>query len=118
MLAKLDELVGLESHFGIKDEVLNAFPTLASEIRNHGFQVHRHFHFSKESVGWDPELDVQRESWFFDQLYSRDRNVPDTVSWVVFHADYPFLIGAYVDFLSQAVKQGRLERGWIGRQKA
>jgi hypothetical protein len=103
-------MVGVQSHFGIKDEVISAFPTLRSELEALGFQVYRHHHRSRDSVDWDPRLDVGRESWFFDQEYSRNRKIPEILNWAVFHADYPFLISAYINFLHQAIREGRISQ--------
>jgi hypothetical protein len=101
-LAKIDRLLGVQSHFGIKDEVAREFPELVSELQALGFQVHRHYHVSRENVGWDPSLDIDQRSWFFDQEYARNKMIPDSLDWAVFHADYPFLIDSYIDFLSKA----------------
>jgi len=100
-LAKLDRLVGVQSHFGIKDEVTREFPQLVSELQALGFQVHRHYHVSRENVGWDPPLDIDQRSWFFDQEYARNKMIPDSLDWAVFHADYPFLVDSYIDFLGK-----------------
>lgn len=109
-LAKVDRLLGIESHFGIKPEVEKEFPTLVSELQALGLRIHKHYHVSRDQVGWDPPLEVDRESWFFDQQFARDGAIPDSIDWAVFHADYPFLVGAYIDFLSKASREGRIGR--------
>ena len=111
-LAKIDRLLGVESHFGIKDEVAREFPTLVTELEALGFQVHRHYHVSRQEVGWEPPLKVGQESWFFDQEYAGNGLIPDSLDWAVFHADYPSLIDAYIDFLSKSVNAGRLKGGY------
>jgi hypothetical protein len=106
-MATLDLLLNIQSTFGLKDEVTAAFPTIANELRSLGFDVRRHYHISTKDVRWDPPLDVTPESWFFDRRYGEDRAI-GLGKWAVFHADYPYLFSAYVDFLLQARKLGRL----------
>jgi len=107
-LAALDKLLGIESRFGLKDEVLEAFPELDKELANMGFAVHRHYHVSRDDVQWQPPLDVEKDAWFFDQQYNTSRNVGSHLKWAVFHADYPYLLPAYVDFLLNARRIGRI----------
>jgi hypothetical protein len=101
-LATLDKLLGVHSAFALKDEVLQAFPSLRNELSAMGFPVHRHYHISTEDVRWDPPLDVEKEAWLFDQDFSRSGEIRQDMNWAVFHADYPHLLPAYVNFLSQA----------------
>jgi hypothetical protein len=103
-LAKIDRLLGIESHFGIKEEVAKEFPELMPELQALGFQVHKHYHVSREQVGWEPPLEVKQQSWFFDQEYAANKVIPGSLDWAVFHADYPFLIDAYIDFLSKTIR--------------
>jgi hypothetical protein len=107
-LAILDRLLGVRSAFGLKDEVLQAFPSLRSELSAMGFPVHRHYHISTEDVRWDPPLDVEKEAWFFDQEFSKNTTIKKGLKWAVFHADYPQLLSAYVNFLSQAKAMDKL----------
>lgn len=107
-LAALDKLLGLDSRFGLKDEVLEAFPGLDKELVKMGFHVHKHAHISRDDVRWEPTLDVEKEAWFFDQTFNRNRNVPEDARWAVFHADYPYLLPTYIDFLVQARASGKL----------
>ncbi len=107
-LATLDRLAGVVSTFGIKPEIARAFPSLKDELRSMGFPVHDHYHFSKEDIRWDPPLDVGKDDWFFDRDYARTHVIPPSTEWAVFHADYPFLISAYLEFLKQAKESGRL----------
>jgi hypothetical protein len=107
-LATLDKLLGIDSRFGLKDEVLKAFPQLDRELAEMGFHVHRHFHISRDDVRWDPPLDVEKTSWFFDQAFGRQREIAERAKWAVFHADYPYLLPVYIDFLMQARTIGRI----------
>jgi len=107
-IAQLDRLSDIQSRFGLKDEVARAFPRLADELRNMGFEVHRHIHHSKTNVSWDPPLDVPFESWFFDQKFASTRQIPEDLVWAVFHADYPHLLPSYITFLDKAKSMGRL----------
>jgi hypothetical protein len=107
-LAAIDKLVGVKSNFGLKDEVVKAFPQLSAELREMGFPVHRHMHYSRTAVSWDPSLDVEPQSWFFDQRYASTGEIPPDTKWAVFHADYPQLMPAYVSFLGKAIGSGRL----------
>jgi len=107
-LAALDKLLGIESRFGLKPEVLEAFPELDKELAEMGFRIHKHTHISRDDVRWDPPLDVEKEAWFFDQTFSGNHKIPEHAKWAVFHADYPFLLPTYIDFLLQARAIGRL----------
>jgi len=101
-LAVLDKLLGLHSTFGLKDEVLEAFPGLDKELKEMGFDVRKHTHISRDDVRWEPPLNVEKEAWFFDQTFNRSRMIPEHARWAVFHADYPYLLPTYIDFLFQA----------------
>ena len=100
-LAALDKLIRLDSRFGLKPEVLEAFPGLDKDLAEMGFQIHKHTHISRDDVRWDPPLDVEKEAWFFDQTFKRDQKIPEHAKWAVFHADYPYLLPTYIDFLTQ-----------------
>ncbi|MGD0177127.1 MAG: hypothetical protein ABSC50_09925 [Candidatus Bathyarchaeia archaeon] len=107
-LAALDKLLGLDSKFGLKAEVLEAFPGLDKELAEMGFHIHKHAHISRDDVRWEPPLNVEKEAWFFDQNFHRSREIPGHVRWAVFHADYPYLLPTYIDFLLQARAIGRV----------
>lgn len=106
--AMLDKLLGIDSRFGLKDEVLKAFPQLGKELEEMGFQVHRHYHISYHDVRWDPPLDVEKTAWFFDQTFGRQHEIAENAKWAVFHADYPYLLPDYINFLMRARSLGRL----------
>lgn len=107
-LAALDKLLGLDSRFGLKPEVLEAFPGLDKELEEMGFHTHRHTHISRDDVRWEPPLGVEKDAWFFDQTFNRNHEIPEHLRWAVFHADYPHLLPTYMDFLLQARAIGRL----------
>jgi len=108
-LAKLDRTIGLKSAFGLRQEVEDEFPSLRKELEAMGFSVHRHVHHSETEVTWDPPLDVAPKYWHFDRLYAGGdiRPTKDT-EWAVFHADYPDLMGHYIDFLDESISKGLL----------
>jgi hypothetical protein len=107
-LAQTDKLLGIESRFGIKDEVDKVFPELRRELIELGFPVHRHVHHSRGHVSWDPPLDIEDRARHFDQEFARTGAIPEETKWVVFHADYPRLLSAYIRFIAEAKAQGRM----------
>jgi hypothetical protein len=100
-LAKIDALLGINSHFGLKEDVLKAFPEIQNKLKEimPSVNIHMHYHISKDKVTWVPELDVPKNSWWFDQEFSKSHKIPSDLKWAVFHADYPELINDYIDFL-------------------
>jgi hypothetical protein len=107
-LARTDKLLGIDAHFGIKDDVDKTFPELRGELSELGFHVHRHVHYSKGHVSWDPPLDIEDRARHFDQEFARTGVIPEEIKWVVFHADYPQLLPAYIRFITKARAQGRM----------
>jgi len=107
-LATIDKLLAVDSRFGLREEILKAFPGLDKELAAMGFSVHRHYHVSRDDVRWEPPLDVEKDAWFFDQEFDQHHEINEHLKWAVFHADYPQLLSAYIDFLLRARSLGRL----------
>jgi len=109
-LARLDRLVGLQSVFGLTGVVEQQFPDLREKLHEMGYEAHKHVHFSKTSVAWDPPLSVDPKYWFFDQQYAAGEvKVNGNTEWAVFHADYPHLFDYYVSFLHESISEGLLK---------
>jgi len=108
-LAMIDKLVGVKSIFGLRQDVETEFPDLRGQLESMDFDVRRHSHISTTEVTWDPPLDVEPEYWFFDQVYAAGKLKPSkNTKWAVFHADYPFLLSRYVEFLDESRSEGLL----------
>ena len=84
------------------------FPELRRELIGLGFPVHRHVHHSRGHVSWDPPLDIEDRARHFDQEFARTGAIPEETKWVVFHADYPRLLSAYIRFIAEAKAQDRM----------
>jgi hypothetical protein len=98
-LFRLDRLLGIESVFGINDDVSAVYPTLSTELASSGARVTRHWHVSPTEVHWD-SLDVPASQWWFDQEYAQGKRKGAKPSeWIVFHADYPHLLETYIKCL-------------------
>jgi len=92
----LDQLLGIDSIFGINDRVQVVFPNLREELEGGGGRTVRHWHVSKDEVHWEPELNVPRSQWWYDREYSEGKRTTKSGEWIVFHCDYPYLLPAYI----------------------
>jgi hypothetical protein len=102
-LLALNDLVGVEGLFGINDRVAAEFLNLRKELGSLGARTIRHWHAGTDAPRWDPELDVSRRQWWFDQEYAAGKRTPSTDDWIVFHCDYPHLLPAYISCLHELV---------------
>lgn len=95
-LYALDHLLGIRGIFGINDAVETEFPGLRKKLSELGAPTVRHWHASKDEVHWEPELNVPRTQWWFDQEYSSGHRSPRPDEWLVFHCDYPHMLSPYI----------------------
>jgi hypothetical protein len=100
-LLALDQLLGIQGVFGINDHVEKEFPGLSKMLAVRGARTVRHWHVSKDEVHWEPELNVPRTQWWFDQEYVQGQHSPKPDEWIVFHCDYPHLLPYYVRCLHE-----------------
>lgn len=101
-LAQLDVLLGIHSLFGINRRVIRIFPNLRRDLLGMDIKdeaIVDHWHVSAHEVHWHPTLIVPKEDWFFDQDWSKGRRILPSGQYAVFHADYPYLLSSYIDFL-------------------
>ncbi len=102
-LLALDQLAGVKGIFGINDRVAAQFPNLRKDLESLGASTIRHWHAGVENPHWEPELNVPRSQWWFDQEYADAKRRPDANEWIVFHCDYPHLLPAYIRCLHELV---------------
>lgn len=102
-LLALNDLVGVKALFGINDRVAAEFPNLRGELESLGARTIRHWHAGIDNPHWDPELDISRSRWWFDQEYAAGKRTPSTGEWILFHCDYPHLLPAYIRCLHELI---------------
>lgn len=97
-LNKLDELLGITPHWGIRREVYSVFPSLKKKLKG---EIHLHIHNNDGTVSWHPPLNppfpMTWDARHFDQYYQE--GVRYEYDWYVWHVDYPYILPKYIDFL-------------------
>lgn len=109
-LVALNDLVGVRGLFGINDRVIEKYPNVRLELEALGARTIRHWHAGLDNPHWDPELDVSREQWWFDQEYAAGKRTPNATEWIVFHCDYPPLLPAYINCLHELIFGPKAEK--------
>lgn len=111
-LAKLDRLIGVESHFGIRDCVEKKYPNIRSQLKKFGTQVHLHVHEGKNKDPnrkryWIPTIPNTSRTWHFEKDYLRGTLKPlEPGELPVWHCDYPHYLEYYIDFLYSVTFEG------------
>jgi len=108
-LLALNDLVGVRGIFGINDRVSAEFPNLRAELESLGGHTIRHWHAGLDNPHWDPELNISRQQWWFDQEYAAGKRRPSASEWILFHCDYPQLLPAYIKCLHELVFGSKTE---------
>ena len=102
-LLALNDLAGVRGVFGINDRVAAEFPNLRKDLDYLGASTVRHWHAGKDDPHWDPELNISRSQWWFDQEYAAGKRTPSADEWIVFHCDYPHLLPTYIRCLHELI---------------
>jgi hypothetical protein len=100
-LLALNDIAGVEGLFGINDRVAATFPNLRKELDSLGARTIRHWHAGLNNPHWEPELNIARSQWWFDQEYAAGKRTPSAGEWILFHCDYPQLLPAYIRCLHE-----------------
>jgi hypothetical protein len=112
-LARIDKEYGVKGIFGLTKEVQVLFPDLRKQLEDMGFDVRDHSHIKAKVLGrgvWDPPLQVKPENMVYDRFYTlRGRTaLPGRDEAVVWHADHPFNLDKYLEFLERVKQEGLL----------
>jgi len=102
-LAKLDVLCGIHSVMGLRDGAAS----LNTQIELYAMktEIHRHAHFGNDNDPerkrlWDPPLFQSPETWRYDQKWIKGKAPKLKENELpLWHVDYPWMIGDYIDFL-------------------
>jgi hypothetical protein len=103
-IMKLNEMLGVETVFGIRDVVSDAKPYMVDYLKEHGQDVRKHVHIGKHGPNrirtWEPPLTQSMDTWHFDVDYYDGH--PPTLKegeLPIWHIDRPYRFGTYVDFI-------------------
>jgi hypothetical protein len=101
---KLNEMLGVETVFGIRDVVSDAKPYMVDYLKEHGQDVRKHVHIGKHGPNrirtWEPPLTQSMDTWHFDVDYYDGH--PPTLKegeLPIWHIDRPYRFGTYIDFI-------------------
>jgi hypothetical protein len=103
-IAKLNRMLGVETVFGVKDNVSEAKPSSLEYLRSSGHDVRRHIHIGKHGSGrrrlWEPPLTQSMATWHFDEDYYQGVRVELKEGELpIWHVDRPYRLATYIDFL-------------------
>jgi hypothetical protein len=105
-ISKLNRMLGVETVFGIKDNVAEAKPSSLRYLRASGNDVRRHIHIGKYGSDrrrlWEPPLTQSMDTWHFDQDYHKGVKVElKRGELPIWHVDRPYWFISYVNFLDE-----------------
>ncbi|MDE2233800.1 MAG: hypothetical protein KGJ90_06900 [Patescibacteria group bacterium] len=109
-VARLDRILGIKSVWGLTQDVINCYPTLASELKELGADVRFHYHIKPDPKGeatpvWNPPLEGIGDK-LFDSHWPRSLEG----DYCVWHIDY-FYSNAqwlkYLEFLEEYLRESR-----------
>lgn len=105
-LIKLDKLCGVESIIGIRDTVSRVEPGLFAVAEGYGADVRNHIHIGANDDPnkrrlWEPPLEGMgiHAYHYEDAWITGDPVKLGSAELPVWHVDYPYRFGDYVDFL-------------------
>jgi hypothetical protein len=113
-LIKLNEMLGVETVFGIRDVVSDAKPYMVNYLKDHNQDVRKHIHIGKHGPDrirtWEPPLTQSMDTWDFEIKYYngilqplKDGELP------LWHIDRPYRLQTYINFVYEMKNKERVK---------
>lgn len=103
-IAKLNEMLGVETVFGIRDIVSDAKPNVVKYLKDSGQDVRRHVHIGFRGPDrkrlWFPPLIQSMDTWHYEiQYFNGIRVKLKEGELPIWHIDRPYRLATYIDFI-------------------
>lgn len=113
-LLRLDELVGVTSIIGLKDDVVEEYPEILNVLRAGGVDVRLHYHIGKDFKDsnrkrtWDPPLNQPRYTWHYDTNWVNGKQelLKQSDTYPIWHVDHIQYLQNYIEFLHKTIING------------
>lgn len=102
-VSKLNQMLGIETVFGIKDSVSKSKPRSVIYLKEHD-DVRRHIHIGKHGPSrqrlWEPPLTQSPDTWDFEIKYYKGlKPTLKEGELPVWHIDRPYRLATYISFV-------------------
>jgi hypothetical protein len=103
-LVILNEMLGVETVFGVRDVVIEAKPEMYEYLKKNARDVRVHRHIGKYGKDrkrtWEPPLNQSMDTWDFEIKYHNGIIQPLKEGELpVFHVDRPYRFSTYIRFI-------------------
>lgn len=110
-ITKLNELLGVNMIYGVRDNVLKDKRSLIESFRASGRDVRRHVHIGEPPDPnrkrlWEPTLIQSMDTWHYDRDWIAGKKVQlREGEHPIWHFDTPYYFCGYIDFLYAKLKE-------------
>jgi len=103
-IMKLNEMLGVETVFGIRDVVSDAKPYIINYLKEYNKDVRKHVHIGKYGPNrirtWNPPLTQSIDTWDFEIKYYNGILQPLKEGELpIWHIDRPYRLSTYIKFV-------------------
>jgi len=111
-VSKLNQMLGVETVFGIRDDVSKVKPRSVIYLREHEKDVRRHIHIGKRGPDrkrlWEPPLTQSMDTWHYDvDYYEGHKPILKEGELPIWHIDRPYRISTYIDFIYETKEKSK-----------
>ena len=113
-LLRLNELAGVTSIIGLKDDVAEKYPEILDVLRASEVDVRLHSHIGEDFKNmnrkrtWDPPLNQPSYTWHYDTKWVNGKQelLKQSDTYPIWHVDHIQYLQKYIEFLHKTIING------------